>query len=96
MEAQILISLKEYNEIKDIKNSFKKAFDEKKIIIHRGECRYYIGHSEYEYHIVNQDDVVSELRKEIIDLQNQRNNLKNEVWRLEDKLNTKKWWQKII
>jgi len=92
-EPSITISLSEYNEIKEIKSNFQKAFDEKKMIIHRGGERYFMGHSEFEYNIVNESDVVRKLNEETIMLQNKVAKIYNELYDLKEKeLNRKRTW----
>ena|SRR3990167_2336934 len=86
MEHLILISLAEYNEIKDIKNNFQKAFDEKKTILYHGS--YFSGTSGYPVHyytIINPDIFMTDLMKEIKGLQKKNSKLCNELFELKEK-----------
>lgn len=95
MEHLITIPLSEYNEIKDIKYKFQKAFDEKKTIFY---CRtYYSGPSGYpknEFQIVNESELLDDLGKKLDDAYSEINMLKNELYKLQDILKEKKSWFK--
>jgi hypothetical protein len=94
MEHLITISLAEYNEIKDIKHNFQKAFDEKKTILFHDS--YFPGHSGYPVHkftIVNTDTFIDDLRNKISELQKENSKISNELYELKEKeRKRKKWW----
>ena len=76
MEHLITISLKEYNEIKDITENLLKAFDEKKTILFHDS--FFPGHAGYPIHrftVVNTDIFMDDLRNKITDLENQNKKL---------------------
>ena len=86
MEHLITITLNEYNEIKDIKNNFQKAFDEKKTVLFHDS--YFPGHSGYPVHrftIVNTDTFMDDLRNKISELQKENSKMSNELYELKEK-----------
>jgi len=90
-EPQIIISLSEYNMLIKIKDEFTKAFDDKKIILHRGAYSSFM-HTSYEFQIVNETDVINLLKEKLIDYQNTNSELWNENNKLKE-VKSKKWYQ---
>lgn len=95
MEHLITISLAEYNEIKDIKNNFIKAFNEKKTIVFHDS--YFSGPSGYPKHkftVVNNDEFANDLLNKINGLEKENNDLWSENCKLKEQINKKKSWFK--
>lgn len=93
MEHLITISLAEYNEIKDIKSNFIKAFDEKKTIVFHDS--YFSGPSGYPIHkftVVNNDEFANDLLAKIQRIEKENSDLWNENYKLKEQINKKKSW----
>ncbi len=90
MTPLITIPLSEYEEIKNIKRNFQKAFDENKTILYHDTQFGHSGYPLHTYTVVNMDILTSELNDKLKKLSDENYKLKNELSDLKDKY--KKSW----
>lgn len=91
-EPILMIPLSEYNQMKKISDEFKKAFDDKAMIVKANLQTVCPGHQRTYYYMSNETEIISALNNEIQELQNVNFELRSRISGLEKEIEKKKGW----
>jgi len=95
IDPLITISIEEYNELIEFRDSFKKAFDEKKTILFNDS--WFPGHTGYavnKFTIVNQDKLIDDLKNSIDRVKAEKERFRIENFELKEQISKlkKRWY----